>query len=316
MESTPASTVRVADLQAAIDYYSRAQAYRLDMIMPADAPRLALLSGPGGALRLELDEAPMGAAAFDPSALAISRVDDNAAWPEGRAGMQYRDLVPSRLGGDLIASHIRIPDGGPVADYVHYHRVGFQVIYCQQGWVRVVYEDQGPPFVMQAGDCVLQPPTIRHRVLESSPGLQVIELASPAEHETWRDHALDLPNAALRPGRLFEGQRFLRHIAADAPWLPAPEPGFLCRDTGVADASGGAVDVRVLRAPSGHTPWTDALQAGRIAFFQVLSGRLQLAGPSLGDHFLNAGDACALPQGARYRLAAESGTELLAVSAA
>ena len=30
--------------------------------------------------------------------------------------MHYRDLIPSRLGGSIIASHIRIPDGGPVPD--------------------------------------------------------------------------------------------------------------------------------------------------------------------------------------------------------
>ena len=72
-----------------------------------------------------------------------------------------------------------------MADYVHYHNVRFQIIYCYKGWVRVVYEDQGTPFVLQAGDCVLQPPRIRHRVIESSPGLEVIEIASPAEHETF-----------------------------------------------------------------------------------------------------------------------------------
>jgi quercetin dioxygenase-like cupin family protein len=41
------------------------------------------------------------------------------------------------------------------------------MIYCHRGWVRVVYEDQGEPFVMHPGDCVLQPPGIRHRVLEA-----------------------------------------------------------------------------------------------------------------------------------------------------
>jgi quercetin dioxygenase-like cupin family protein len=46
---------------------------------------------------------------------------------------------------------------------------------------------QGAPFVMRAGDCVLQPPGIKHRVLESSAGLEVIEVACPAEHETTRE---------------------------------------------------------------------------------------------------------------------------------
>ena len=41
--------------------------------------------------------------------------------------------------------------GGPVADWVHFHRVALQLIYVRCGWVRVVYEDQGEPFVMQPG---------------------------------------------------------------------------------------------------------------------------------------------------------------------
>ena len=94
--------------------------------------------------------------------------------------------APGRLGGRFIASHITIPAGGPVPDYVHYHDVRYQSIHCVRGWVRVVYEDQGPPFVLEAGDCVLQPPGIRHRVLESSPGLEVVEVGSPAAHPTSR----------------------------------------------------------------------------------------------------------------------------------
>jgi hypothetical protein len=62
--------------------------------------------------------------------------------------MHYRDLLPSRQGGRFIASHIRIPDGGPVADDVHHHDVRFQLIHCVAGWVRLVYEDQGEPFVL------------------------------------------------------------------------------------------------------------------------------------------------------------------------
>ncbi|MEK9926322.1 MAG: cupin, partial [Alphaproteobacteria bacterium] len=74
----------------------------------------------------------------------VRRLVDQAPWVIGRAGMHYRDLIPDRLGGSIIASHIRIPDGGPVPDMVHYHTVGFQLIFCIAGWVDLVYEDQGP----------------------------------------------------------------------------------------------------------------------------------------------------------------------------
>src|SRR6185295_6532342 len=105
-----------------------------------------------------------------------------------------------------------------VPDYVHYHRVRFQMIYCAKGWVKVVYEDQGPPFVLEEGDCVLQPPGIRHRVLESSPGLEVVERGSPAEHETLVDHELALPTGSVLAEREFGGQSFVRHVAARAAW--------------------------------------------------------------------------------------------------
>ncbi|HEX3102389.1 MAG TPA: VOC family protein, partial [Pyrinomonadaceae bacterium] len=122
-------------------------------------------------------------------------------WVLGRAGMEYRDLIPGRLGGKVIVSHIRLTSGGEVPDYVHYHKVDFQMIYCKRGRISVVYEDQGPPFWLETGDCVLQPPEIRHRVLECTAGAEVIEVSMPAEHETWVEHEMELPTSELKPDR-------------------------------------------------------------------------------------------------------------------
>ncbi|HWI75836.1 MAG TPA: cupin domain-containing protein, partial [Sphingomicrobium sp.] len=147
----------------------RGSGLRLDVIYPADSPHTAILTKDGATVRLTSEPgAPLAEslAPFKPEFVLTRAGDDSGA---GRAGMLYRDLIPSRLGGRYIASHISIPDGGPVSDWVHYHQVRFQMIYVRSGWVRVVYEDQGDPFVMEAGDLVLQPPEIRHRVLESSP---------------------------------------------------------------------------------------------------------------------------------------------------
>lgn len=162
--------------------------------------------------------------------------------------MEYRDLVPGRLGGRLIASHIRLSAGGPVPDYVHYHKVEFQMIYCHRGRVKVVYEDQGPPFWLEPGDCVLQPPEIRHRVLEAAAGTEVIEIGVPAVHETWVEHEIDLPTGKLNPNRGFSGQRFVRHIASEAAWIGSGEDGFVSRDTGIASATDGFADVRIIRS--------------------------------------------------------------------
>ena len=150
-------------------------------------------------------------------------------WEVGRAGMLYRDLIPGRVDGQVIASHIRIPDGGPVGDWVHYHHVQFQMIYCHRGWVKVVYEDQGEPFVMRPGDCVLQPPEIRHQVLECSDGMEVVEVAVPADYETKADPDLELPNAST--GKTF-AQPFVRswREIADAT------DGFAVVNVGTVDA--------------------------------------------------------------------------------
>ena len=49
-------------------------------------------------------------------AFVVRRLQDKTPWVIGRAGMQYRDLIPGRLGGSIIASHIRVPVAGPVPD--------------------------------------------------------------------------------------------------------------------------------------------------------------------------------------------------------
>ena len=308
-----------ANLDAAIAFYTRKRGFRLDMIMPADAPHTALVSRDGIALRLEAPrghDVPDALPGSAPS-LVLRRAGENHAWSEGRAGMQYRDLIPGRMGGGIIASHIRIPDGGPVSDYVHFHKVGFQMIHCRRGWVRVVYEDQGPAFMMHAGDCVLQPPTIRHRVLESSPGLEVIEVGCPAVHETWRDHLMELPTSQLVPDRSFGGQRFVHHRAADAAWQRAGASGCEFRDSGISDATDGLASVRVLRMPSsGGSHATYAAPRDRdndIVFVFVLDGQLQLRSEAFGLHTLQADDACTLSPGIDYVVDATAPCEFLEV---
>ena len=301
----------VADLEAAIDDHV-ARGFRLDMIMPADAPRVAQLSTAYTTVRLVTQHsAPPAASQQEAQAFLITRANEQR-WAPGRAGMQYRDLIPGRLGGRFIASHIRIPDGGPVADYVHHHAIRFQMIYCRRGWVRVVYEDQGPPFVMHEGDCVLQPPHIRHRVLESSPGLEVIEIATPAEHETWRDHDLELPTKTLNPARNFAGQRFVRHIAADATWRRS-EDGIDHRDLGIAEATAGVAGARVLRLAPG-APAQPRTHDGEFLFFAILEGGVELQSRSHGGHALNRDDACVLPTGADYALKAATPAQILMVT--
>lgn len=210
-----------------------AEGYRLEMIFPADSPRVAELSRGDETIRLE----------------RISTAIVDGEWHVGRAGMEYRDLIPDRLGGRLIASHIRIPNGGPIPDYVHYHHVDFQIIYCLAGTAMVVYQDQGGPFEFSAGDCILQPPGIRHRVLECSDGFEVFEVGSPAEHPSFAEHSFDLPNSIVDRDRTYGGQRFVHHRAMDAVTIEVN--GVIKRSTGIRKASAGAGDVYVLSSDAG-----------------------------------------------------------------
>lgn len=225
----------------------QAQPIQIRINLPAEQlPPLSerLLRGPDGTRVEYVDhDPPVPRPQAAPKASIQPMTDD--AWEAGRAGMLYRDLIPDRWGGSVIASHIRIPQGGPVPDYVHFHKIHFQLIYCLKGEVTVVYEDQGPPFLLKAGDCVLQPPRIRHRVLESSDGLEVLEIGAPAEHETLADLVMELPNDSINSERLFAGQRFVRHQKQSAVVETDPA-GYVLRDLGLDKATDGKVSVRVV----------------------------------------------------------------------
>ena len=282
--------------------------YRLDAIFPADAPRVARLSGNGEQLEIRSISSNVQRQAPAASSRLYVRQASTGDWIRGRAGMQYRDLVPDRCGGGLIASHIRIPEGGPVADYVHHHHVQFQMIMCLQGWVRVVYEDQGPSFVMQAGDLVVQPPHIRHRVLECSDAFAALEIACPAEHETLVEHELQLPNATVNVERNFSGQRFLRHRAADAKWTPETDSDT-CR-TNVAQVTGGLADAWLERDL--HGEFLRELPATEKPLFGfVLSGSASATSAGI-EHALSADSAFLLQAGETLQLAA-SGTPFKAI---
>jgi quercetin dioxygenase-like cupin family protein len=284
------------DLSLALDDLRR-DGFRLDVIYPADEPHTALLSRDGTRVRLTSRPGapPVTGAlpAFSPR-FVLTRASTSAG--EGRAGMLYRDLVPDRLGGRYIASHISIPAGGPVADWVHFHKIALQLIYVRRGWVRVVYEDQGDPFVMDEGDLVLQPPEIRHRVLESSPGLEVIEIGAPALHETFADHDLVLPSG-LEPAREFRGQKFHRHQAAATAWtvFGAGE----AQETGIAGATGGLAAVRKVRAGASGT-LDFAPHEGELVLGVVLAGSAKL--DFAGMHALGDADAFVIPPGQAWGL--------------
>jgi mannose-6-phosphate isomerase-like protein (cupin superfamily) len=335
------TVVPCVDLDTMVAFFVDECGARVESISPADAPRDVTLTLGDASICLRLSErdepvrlivrdravtqpvtrtAPNGTQVefrddsvdvVVPEAvpsLSIVRAGDD--FGVGRAGMGYRDLLPGRWGGAFIASHILIAEGGEVPDYVHFHRVRFQMIFCARGWVDLVYEDQGEPFRLFAGDCVLQPPEIRHRVLRSSPGLEVIEIGCPAVHDTLVEHDLTLPTGHVDTQRDFGGQRFVRHVAAEAARTSYPQDGLLARNTGIGDATdrlAGAVVVEATGPPADAAS-TWLTNHGGFAFDVVLAGSATLVvddAPTLvvdGARTLvvDARDAIAFPPGSTW----------------
>lgn len=258
------------------------------------------LTAPNGVqIELVIRDQPLNIPELKPT-FVLNKFRDQADWVEGRAGMRYRDLIPDRLGGRFIASHIQIPTAGPVPDYVHFHRIRFQMIYCYKGWARLVYEDQGKPFLFYAGDCVLQPPEIRHRVLESSAGLEVIEIACPADHETFADHDLTLPTDLFNPDRDFQGQRFVRHIPSESGVEKWRLPGFECIDSRIGNATNGLAGVRTIRPADPKSDWELTRHTAEFVFFFILAGSVDLRRADNVTDTLAPGDTLVIPSDLEY----------------
>ncbi len=124
----------------------------------------------------------------------------DAVWKPGlRSFMEYRDLgVQTATHGDFRAHVIRIRKDGPGAHDLHttglhQHRCDFQMFYILKGWMKFVYEGQGE-HTFHAGDCVVQPAGIVHNELDCSDDVEVLEIYSPAVHETVK--VAQMPEAA------------------------------------------------------------------------------------------------------------------------
>lgn len=104
-----------------------------------------------------------------------------------RASSEYRDLgVRDATNGLVDAQVNRQRPGAKLSDYPmawHRHHVQFQLIYVLKGWVKVEFEGHGV-HLMEVGSCWLQPPGIRHKVVDCSDDREVLEIVMPAEYRT------------------------------------------------------------------------------------------------------------------------------------
>ena len=167
------------------------------------------------------------------------------------------------------------------------------MIFCCRGWVRLVYEDQGPPFLVKAGDSILQPPTIRHRVLEASNNLEVVEVAVPAYHTTTIEHEMELPTNKTIPDRTFSGTIFHHYQQDKSSLIESDLAGFVYFDTGIEKATGGLAGVRVLETNSQAV--TSFTHTSEILFYFLLEGSAELTVGSNNQHQLVPKDAFIAP---------------------
>jgi quercetin dioxygenase-like cupin family protein len=110
---------------------------------------------------------------------------DKATWQVGlRPHFEYRDLgIERATAGKVLAQVIRArqPSDGPGDE--HQHHLDFQMVYLLKGWMKTWFEGVGER-TLQAGDCMYQAPGIRHRVVDYSDDLEVLEITIPADFAT------------------------------------------------------------------------------------------------------------------------------------
>lgn len=117
--------------------------------------------------------------------LSVTHARDTSFESEGlRTFFEYRDLgIAGSTDGRYHAHVIRARDGHGERDGWHKHDLDFQMVYILKGWVVFEYEGEGE-VRLEPGDCVHQPPGIRHREVDHSDDLELIEITSPAEFAT------------------------------------------------------------------------------------------------------------------------------------
>jgi mannose-6-phosphate isomerase-like protein (cupin superfamily) len=126
----------------------------------------------------------------DQQQLFSANLAKDAVYKTGlRSFMEYRDLgVANATHGQVRAHVIRIKKDGPGAHDLHTtglhrHLCDFQMFYVLKGWMKFVYEGQGE-HTFHAGDCVVQPAGIVHNELDCSDDVEILEIYSPAVHDT------------------------------------------------------------------------------------------------------------------------------------
>ena len=115
----------------------------------------------------------------------LSRAEGGVFAADGlRPFFEYRDLgIAAPSEGKFHAHVIRAKGAADAHTGRHYHELDFQMVFILKGWVKFEYEGVGE-VTLRPGDCVYQPPGIRHSELGHSEDLELLEITSPARFAT------------------------------------------------------------------------------------------------------------------------------------
>jgi len=122
-----------------------------------------------------------------PQAFVVSHLHEDDFETNGlRSYAKYRDLGVAAATSGLARAHVvRFvpPFRADIVSIPHYHDVEFQMVYVLKGWLISEFEGHGP-VTMRQGSSWIQPPRIKHTVLDYSDDCEVLEIILPADFET------------------------------------------------------------------------------------------------------------------------------------
>jgi quercetin dioxygenase-like cupin family protein len=123
---------------------------------------------------------------WGPQKFSVSHLKDAVFKAGLRSYAEYRDLGMEKATGGAVQAHVIRLVGKcdpKVVSIPHYHGVQFQMLYFLKGWMVGEYEGHGR-VKMTAGSAWLQPPGIRHTVIDYSPDCEMVEIILPAKFDT------------------------------------------------------------------------------------------------------------------------------------
>ena len=117
----------------------------------------------------------------------VSHLDPSDFKTDGlRNYAQYRDLgVKDATRGMAVAHVVKFigPCDPKVVSKMHLHKAQVQMIYVLKGSMTPEFDGHGV-HTMKAGDSWLQPPSIKHKVLNYSDDCEVLEIVMPGNFKT------------------------------------------------------------------------------------------------------------------------------------